>query len=228
MTDQTQPSAGGEPSTIGLGARRSSGQIQRHAIRYSRFVGWAKLLLPLGAGALLLILAGWPYLSTGVDRLRSLFPKLDSAQVRDLRMVNPRYSGVDKEKRPFTLTADTARQNTDNSDLVGLEAPKADIMTKEGAWVVVTSKTGIYQPDNHFLDMFGNVTLFHDKGYEFHTAQARVDLDAGSAEGNQPIDGVGPTSTINGEGFRILNKGDTVLFTGKSKLVMNAATSEAK
>ena len=224
---EPQPNAG-DTSTIGLGARRSSGQIQRHAIRYSRFVGWAKLVLPLGAGGLLLVLAGWPYLSSGFDRLRLVFPKLDQAQVRDLRMVNPRFSGVDKEKRPFTLTADTARQNPENNDLVGLEVPKADIMTKEGAWVVVTSKTGIYQPDSHFLDMFGDVTMFHDKGYQFHTQQARVDLDSGSASGDQPTDGVGPAGTINGEGFRILKKGETVLFTGKSKLVMNAATSEAK
>lgn len=227
MTDLPRPTAGETP-TIGLGARRSSGQIQRHAIRYSRFVGWAKLVLPLGAGGLLLVLAGWPYLSSGFDRLRLVFPKLDQAQVRDLRMVNPRFSGVDKEKRPFTLTADTARQNPENNDLVGLEVPKADIMTKEGAWVVVTGKTGIYQPDSHFLDLFGNVTLFHDKGYEFHTEQARVDLNAGSAEGEQHIDGAGPAGTIVGEGFRILKNGQTVLFTGKSKLVMNAANSEAK
>ena len=227
MTDLPRPTAGETP-TIGLGARRSSGQIQRHAIRYSRFVGWAKLVLPLGAGGLLLVLAAWPYLSNGFDRLRLVFPKLDQAQVRDLRMLNPRFSGVDKEKRPFTLTADTARQNPENNDLVGLEVPKADIMTKEGAWVVVTGKTGIYQPDSHFLDLFGDVTLFHDKGYQFHTQQARVDLNAGSAEGNQHIDGDGPAGTITGEGFRILKKGETVLFTGKSKLVMNAATGEAK
>ena len=55
MTDH-QPTADETP-VIGLGARRSSGQIQRHAIRYSRFVGWAKLVLPLGAGGLLLALA---------------------------------------------------------------------------------------------------------------------------------------------------------------------------
>ena len=101
-------------------------------------------------------------------------------------------------------------------------------MTREGAWVVVTSKTGVYQPDNHFLDMSGDVTLFHDKGFQFHTQQARVDLDAGTAVGDVPIDGEGPAGTISGQGFRILKKGDTVLFTGKSKLVMNAATNEAK
>ena len=227
MTDLPRPRAGDQPP-IGLGARRSSGQIQRHAIRYSRFVGWAKLVLPLGAGGLLLVLAAWPYISSGFDRLRLVFPKLDQAQVRYLRMVNPRFSGVDKEKRPFTLTADTARQNPENDNLVGLEVPKADIMTKEGAWVVVTSKTGIYQPDNHLLDMFGDVTLFHDKGYEFHTQHARVDLDAGTSEGDDPVDGAGPAGTIVGQGFRILKKGETVLFTGKSKLVMNAANSEAK
>ena len=226
MTDL--PRSTGDTPAIGLGARRNSGQIQRHAIRYSRFVGWAKLVLPLGAGGLLLLLASWPYISHGFDRLRLVFPKLDSAQVRDLRMVNPRFSGIDKEKRPFTLTADTARQNPDNSDLVGLEAPKANILTKEGAWVVVTGKTGVYQPNSHFLDLFDDVTMFHDKGYQFHTQQARVDLNTGSAEGSVPIDDAGPAGTITGEGFKILKKGETVVFTGKSKLVMQAANSEAK
>jgi lipopolysaccharide export system protein LptC len=227
MTDFSHPTVG-EARTADAVAHRSRGQIQRHTVRYSRFVGWAKLVLPMTAGGLLLVLAAWPYVSSGFDRLRLVFPKLDSAQVRDLRMVNPRFSGVDKEKRPFTLTADTARQNPENDDLVGLEVPKADIMTKEGAWVVVTGKTGIYQPQNHFLDLFGDVTMFHDKGYQFHTEKARVDLNAGSAEGDQPINGAGPAGTITGEGFRILKKGETVLFTGKSRLVMKAATGEAK
>jgi len=209
-----------------LGAQRLLTLERGRTQRYSRLVGWAKFLLPSAAGFLILILAAWPYLSTSVARLRTLFPKLDSAQIRDLRMINPRYNGVDKEHRPYTVTADSARQNGIGSgngdDLVALEGPKADLLTKEGNWMVVTGDTGIYQPETHFLDLFGHVTMFHKNGYVFRTTSARVDLDSGTAEGHEPITGDGPSGTIVGDGFRILQRGDTVVFTGKSHLLLNS------
>jgi lipopolysaccharide export system protein LptC len=210
--------------TPSLGTRRI--QLERnYTIRYSRFVGWAKLILPTVAGGLIVALAAWPYLQVNIERLKTIFPKIDIAQLRDQKMINPRYSGVDKDKRPFTVSADAGRQNggdTPGADnLVGLDGPKADILTKEGAWVVVTGDTGIYQPETHFLDLFGHVTLFHDKGYEFKTTSARVDLDSGTAEGHEAISGEGPSGTVSGEGFRVLQKGDIVIFTGKNHLVLD-------
>jgi lipopolysaccharide export system protein LptC len=196
------------------------------SLRYSRFVGLARLILPITAGLMILALAAWPYLSSGLDRLKAGFPRLDASQIRDLRMVNPRYTGLDKDNRPFTVSADAARElsHSDNGDdLVALEIPKSDILSKEGAWIVMTGDTGIYQPQAHFLDLFGKVTLFHDKGYQFHTSSARVDLASGAAEGHEPITGDGPSGTLAGEGFRILDKGDIIVMTGRSKLVMNGA-----
>ena len=210
--------------TPALGSRRILLE-RNYTIRYSRFVGWAKLILPTVAGGLIVALAAWPYLSVNLERFKTIFPKIDMAQLRDQKMINPRYSGVDKDKRPFTVSADAGRQNggdTPGADnLVALDGPKADILTKEGAWVVVTGDTGIYQAETHFLDMFGHVTLFHDKGYEFKTTSARVDLDSGTAEGHEAITGEGPSGTVSGEGFRVLQKGDIVIFTGKNHLVLD-------
>jgi lipopolysaccharide export system protein LptC len=210
--------------TPALGSRRTL--LERgQTLRYSRFVGRAKLILPSVAGALIVAVAVWPYLSVSFERLKPVFLKLDFAQLRDQKMINPRYSGVDKDKRPFTVSADAGRRSaTDASgddDLVALDGPKADILTKEGAWVVVAGDTGIYQAQTHFLDLFGHVTLFHDKGYEFKTSSARVDLDSGTAEGHEPIAGDGPSGTVSGEGFRVLQKGDIVIFTGKNHLVLD-------
>jgi lipopolysaccharide export system protein LptC len=211
--------------TPALGMRRRMSLQRRRTVRYSRFVGWAKLILPSVAGALIVALAAWPYLSVSLERLKIVFPKLDITQLRDQKMINPRYSGVDKQSRPFTVSADAGRQNggdthADNN-LVALDGPKADILTKEGAWVVVTGDTGIYQAQTHFLDLFGHVTMFHDKGYEFKTGSARVDLDSGTAEGHEAISGDGPSGTVSGEGFRVLQKGDIVIFTGKNHLVLD-------
>jgi len=216
---------GGRANARGLGARRRMSLQRRHTMRYSRFVGWAKLILPSVAGALIVALAAWPYISTSLERLKIVFPKLDITQLRDQKMINPRYSGVDRQNRPFTVSADAGRQNNEDSspdnNLVALDGPKADILTKEGAWVVVTGDTGIYQAQTHFLDLFGHVTMFHDKGYEFKTSTARVDLDSGTAEGHDAISGEGPSGTVSGEGFRVLQKGEIVIFTGKNHLVLD-------
>lgn len=216
----------------GVGGRRPGLDERGRSERYSRFVGRAKLVLPSVAGLMLLALAGWPTLSTSLDRAHARFPKIDANQIRDLRMVNPRYTGLDKEQRPFTITAEAARQTgtgkAEGSDLVALDRPKADILSKEGTWILVSGNTGMYQPEAQFLDLFGEVTLFHDKGYRLTSQTARVDLAGGTAEGHDPVSGNGPSGSVQAEGFRILDKGDTVVFTGHSHLILNGPHDSAK
>jgi lipopolysaccharide export system protein LptC len=201
------------------------------SIRYSLFVARARFAMPIVAGAIILLVGAWPSLTSGLDRL-ARHARLDMGQLRDLRMLHPRYTGIDKDGRPFSLTAEAAREqgvNTGTADsLVALDAPRADILTKEGAWIVASGKTGIYQPQTHFLDLSGDVVMFHDKGYRLTTATARVDLDAGSAEGRDPISGGGPSGTIKGEGFRVLQKGDVLQVTGHAELVMAGAHGDDK
>jgi lipopolysaccharide export system protein LptC len=192
-------------------------------LRYSRFVGWAKLLLPTAAACLIVVLASWPYFSASITRLRVARPVLDARMIQDLRMLEPHYSGIDKEQRPFTVTAKTARQTSQDDDLMALEAPKANIKSREGSWIVVTGDTGIYQSAAKYLDLSGHVQLFQDKGYVFHTDAARVNLDDGTTEGHDPVTGKGPGGTITGQGFHASHDGESVIFTGHTQLNMNAA-----
>jgi lipopolysaccharide export system protein LptC len=134
--------------------------------------------------------------------------------------VNARFSGIDKQNRPFTVTAETARQNPSKDDIVSLESPKADITLQSGAWVAVTSETGVYQQQSQILDLFGSVHLFHDRGIEFTTDTARVFMNESRAEGDDPVAGQGSFGELSAEGFRLLDKGDRVVFTGKARLVL--------
>ena len=68
----------------------------------------------------------------------------------------------------------------------------------------------------------------HSGGYTVETAEARIDLKDGSAEGNKTVLGHGPAGTLRSEGFRILDNGQVVRFTGKARLVINANSAEAK
>jgi lipopolysaccharide export system protein LptC len=189
---------------------------------YSRFVALMKFLLPAVAVGLLLLVIAWPRLQPGVERLRIGIPKVDISDASDFRMLNARYSGIDKQNRPFTITAEAARQMSGKDDLLALETPKADMTMQSGAWLAITADTGTYQSRAQKLDLFGHVELFHDRGYEFRTDSAYVDMAAGVAEGDKPVEGQGVFGTVTAQGFRMLDRGTTIVFTGKSHLVLES------
>ena len=194
---------------------RSPGSIYR----YSRFVAWMKLALPAAAAALVMLLVVWPRIQSAVEKIK-LLPHIDLSEARDLRMVNLHYAGVDKHDRPFTVTAESARQRPEVDDLVELEGPKADMTTESDSWIALNAYAGLYRPQSQLLDLFGNVDVFQDKGNEFVTDSAHIDMAKGTAEGSDPVEGHGPFGTIRAEGFRIENQGEVVIFTGKTELLL--------
>src|SRR5712691_6943575 len=191
--------------------------------RHSRRVALLKRVLPAIGVALLLLIAVWPRLAPLWDRMRLAFPAIDLREARQLRMVNPHYAGADRLGRPFVVTAAVGRQVPDRQDLMSLEAPRADLKMHAGADVVVTAATGIYQSPAQLLDLFGQVTLVHQNGTRFVTDTARVDVANSTAEGVDPVVGQGPSGDVNAAGFQILAKGETIMFTGKSDMLLRGA-----
>jgi lipopolysaccharide export system protein LptC len=195
--------------------------------RYSRRVALLKRLLPAIGLALLLLISIWPRLAPLWDRMRLGFAAIDLRDARELRMFNPRYLGTDRLNRPYTVTAAVAHQIPDRQDLMSMEAPRADMKTHGGADVVITGATGIYQSQTQLLDLFGDVTLVHQDGTRFVTDTARLDVAHNTAQGDDPIEGHGPSGNVKAQGFRIFDKGDTILFTGRSDMLLRGAKPEA-
>ena len=191
--------------------------------RYSRRVALLKRVLPAIGLALLLLITIWPRLAPIWDRIRLGFPAIDLRDARELRMFNPRYLGTDRLNRPFVVTAAVAHQVPDRQDLMSLESPRADMKTHSGADVVVTAASGMYQSPAQLLDAFGDVTLVHENGTRFVTERARLDIAHNAAQGDDPIEGHGPSGDVIAQGFRIFDKGDTVLFTGRSDMLLKGA-----
>jgi hypothetical protein len=135
-------------------------------------------------------------------------------------MLNPRYAGVDRFNRPYIVTSAVGRQVPNRDDLMSLEQPRAEMTMHRGAVVVVTAATAMYQTQAQLLDLFGEVNLVHENGTRFITKTARVDVSASTAEGHDPVTGHGPSGDIAAQGFRVLDKGNTVIFTGTSKLLL--------
>jgi lipopolysaccharide export system protein LptC len=192
------------------------------ASRHSRRVALLKRVLPAVGIALLLLIAVWPRFAPLWERMRLAWPAIDLRDAGQLRMINPRYAGIDRLGRPYVVTAAVGRQVPDRQDLMSLESPRAVMKVHSDAEVVVTAASGVYQSQAQLLDLFGGVTLVHQNGTRFVTDAARVDAAGNTAVGDDPVEGHGPSGDIKAQGFRILDRGDTIIFTGRSDMLLNA------
>lgn len=185
-----------------------------------------KVLLPSLAVVLLGLVVAWPRLTSDEDRFQVGFASLAPQAVENLQMVNARYYGIDGRNRPFTVTADLATEQAPRSNLIELTNPKADFATREGSGVYVEALRGYYNQKEQVLDLEGEVSMFHDEGYELHTETARIHLATSLAEGHTPVTGNGPQGKINGQGFRIVDKGKQIMVLGRSGLNLKGAKSK--
>ena len=193
----------------------SAAQIARRRLA----VRLAKWLLPLAGIGLLVAIAVWPELDRMEDRARVSFRRVLQTQPDAVRLVEPRYQGLDEQNRPFTVTADVATQ-TENADVVDLDRPRADVLLTDGSWVLLESNQGRFDKAQHQLNLWGDVTLWQDGGNLLVTAEAEVLLQEGSASGDKPVAAQGPFGTLISEGFRLTERGQVVIFTGRARAVL--------
>jgi lipopolysaccharide export system protein LptC len=195
--------------------------VRRHySVVYSRFVSLLKFLLPAAALTLMALLLLWPQMNPLPTKIG--FSKVTVEDLENLRMLAPRMIGRDEKDQPYTITAEQATQDAGSSDVTDLVRPKGDIQINTGAWVALTADTGKYNKQSQMLHLQGNVNVFHDAGYEIQTTSADVNLDKGDAQGDEPVVGQGPDSELQGQGFRLYNKGARIVVTGQSRVVIHA------
>lgn len=200
--------------------RRKAEPLPRWS-NYTRFARFMRYLLPLVAAALVALLVLWPRFQEKLPGVASFessdapVPEEDGSTARQAY-----FQGVDGKDRPFHITAERAFQPSEDQDRIVLERPEADITLKDGSWVAVSALRGDYRQNAETLALRGDVNLFHDKGFEFHTESVDVDLDTGVARGSETVQGQGSFGRITSEGFQVRDNGQTVVFTGKTELVV--------
>lgn len=177
----------------------------------------AKWLFPLGSAALIAAVALWPEFANQLEQGRHTY-RVGVGSPEGGALTDARYRGVDRAGRPFTVTAATARQIGQRTDLT---APKADITLADGGWLMVEAARGVYMQPGNQLDLSGDVTLYRDDGTTLSTDAATVDLAAGAAASAARVHVEGPFGTLDAQGFSVLDRGAIVQFTGPGRLVLN-------
>lgn len=163
-------------------------------------------------------MAVWPELDRATRQAQIAFRRI-AGMVDGASMNNARYRGTDERGRPYTMTADTARQA--GQGRIDLVEPKGDMTTENGGWLLVESRQGVFLQHSNQLDLSRDVMLYRADGMVLRTQTMAVDMKAGAASGNDAVHVEGPLGTLDAQGFVLFDKGAVIQFTGPARMVMN-------
>ncbi len=217
-----------DPAFAAAAAAPALGLPRRSRIdRYSRLLGMAKIVLPGTGLAILAVALLWQDLMPQAISRRAL-PSIGLEALRRHEMSAPKFVGSDEKSRPYQVEAKSARLAHAKSDTVILEQPKASLTLESGNWVAVTSRDGEFNQKSRIITLVGDVYVFHDANYTFRTEKATVDTEKKVAWGDRPVVATGPKGTIESKGFRIEDKGATIIFTGKTRVLLHLDNQDMK
>lgn len=190
----------------------------RRKIRRGASVRVLKVALPLVVFVTLGYVGYWWLESRGTMVDPTLINTLppDESVKSEVTVQDVTYDGKDDKGRPFSITADSASHEDGDDRHISLKKPLADIVMSSGAYVALTANGGMLDRDADIITLNGDVTLFHDNGLSFQTDSATINLKEKTAEGSDVVEGQNGDGELISEGFRVLDDGDTIHFTGKA------------
>ncbi|PCD76446.1 LPS export ABC transporter periplasmic protein LptC [Pseudothioclava arenosa] len=189
---------------------------------HSRFVGWAKIVLPLIA---LVLLSTLFLLSNRVDPMAAIpYAEVDVMElVREPALIEPQYAGMTEDGSVLSLTARRAVPDPENERGASAEGLVAKLTAKSGFVADMTATSGVLDPAGQGLVLSEKVTLQTSTGYRI--ASERIDVNPDMTELVSPgaVSGEGPFGTL--EAGRMELKADDngqvldLLFNERVKLV---------
>lgn len=165
----------------------------------------------------------WPRLKAWVNPEVSLFEK---EAVRPVNTATkPDFKGIDSHNQPYKIVAEFGQQISPEE--FEFDKPIMTLYLKSGGTVIVSATKGSFFDAEKRVKLTGAVKLLHSDGYQLNTTLAWIDCNEGTAMGDEPVDGNGPTGAIVSKGFRILDHGDKFVFLGQPELLLSTNKRKA-
>lgn len=192
------------------------------ADRYSRMVGWLKVLLPLTALALLSTL----FLLSRVIDPETAIPFADKEiqdRLRDQQVTGPVYNAVTADGDRISFSAEKLITPQGQTGANEAEDVQVVMDLSAGSNIVLTAERGALDIEADTADLTGDVLITTSTGYRLTSAQLITLMSSLDVTSPGPVQGDGPIGTLNA-GSMILksgNAGETahLVFTNGVKLV---------
>lgn len=200
-----------------IGGERDVRSFNR-AHRHSGRVRFMRIAFPLAGIFIVSIVTGAYFWS------RTTLPDIaiESASMENDKMVmkNPKLNGLDKENRPYNLSARQAITNPQEPRKVELIDIAAQVPVEEGLFANIIAGNGFYDAEAKTLKLGGNVDVNTDDGMTMKLQDADVDMGAGSLVTINPVVITTEQATISADSFSVQNNGEKVVFETRVKMTI--------
>lgn len=188
---------------------------------YSRFVKAMRYILPFIAAAMIVVVVSWLEMDNkmAVINKDDLIPQSQN-DIGENELLNPHFSSTDAQNQPISVTAASALQNQENSDLIKLDTPNADLKMKDGSDINIKALSGVYEQNSEKLFLQNNVVIRHQSGYELQGEEMRIDMKSRQAFSDQDVQIIGPDAKINAVGLDGDMGAGVLIFKGPATLTL--------
>lgn len=143
---------------------------------HSQIVGWAKIILPLCALALLSTLFLFARSTTEPSEIALAEVE---AIAREQRVSAPEFSGVTDDGAIIVISAKTARPDTTQPDIVSIDEMRMRMDNANGSHIEIMATTGEVDGRTRVARFLGLARLETSDGYEMETNKLIAQLDTG-------------------------------------------------
>ena len=170
--------------------------MRRRDNPYSRFVAWAKIVLPLAALALLSTVF---LLARNIDPTQAIpFAEIDVEELaREQRIRAPNYAGVTEDGAAISVTASTARPDPDSPERVDATDLEAELITATGARYQLSSQRGEIDSGADMAYLQGGVVVTTSSGYRITSDAMSTSLSRTLLESEGPVQADGPAGRLD-------------------------------
>jgi lipopolysaccharide export system protein LptC len=147
--------------------------------------------------------------------------------VPDFVIKNLHFTGLDSKNQPYSISALKATRPGGVQNIYDPDQPEGEMTLTSGNWLAGKAQYGRLDNDTKKLWLGGDVQLFHDKGYQFTTDEAQVNIGDNYAWGEKPVLIQGDFGEIRGKGFRLLDNGNVMVVGGPAKAILNLHPASA-
>ena len=145
----------------------------------------------------------------------------------------PKLTGFTQDRRPYSVTADTAAQDLSKSNIVELSGIHGQVELANRGETSMRAKTGVYDMKAGVLHLSGGIEIGATGGYQVWLTDALLEVRKGHIVTEKPVRAVFPDGSLQAQRLEIFDHGDRARFEGNVVLTFRlpppneAKTAEA-
>lgn len=154
-------------------------------------------------------------------------PKTEAAVPSDhVTVSTSTITGLDSQKRPYSIAAKTAVQDKDEPKLINLDEVSGATNRNNGEAITFRSLKGIYNSDVKTLDLNTEVVIQSEGRFTARMDKAHVVVAEKRLTSDVPVAVELSNGTINANGVQITNDGNNILFLNGVKAHFGSSKSQ--